>query len=317
MHRYDRPARSFALLIVLTVALATPGSALAHSGGPAIALDYRLRLSGDRLPGVHAEVVDGDKSLRLRVDSSTVLVVKGLLGEPFLRFAPSGVWASRRSPTTAATKLATMSRSGPAWVLLTAGHGLTWHDHRLTPPADLAAGASAPWALPLTVDGRAASLTGTFTRFPRPRAWPWIAVSLGVLGVLLGLRRRLARGPFPTLVAVVAAAATTVSITGFAAGDAISRGTEWAEAVAAGLIALAAVATLPAGRAARGWAAALAGISAAALSLGSLSVFWHGVVISTFSAGVTRLLTVLGLVGGVAATVLGGMLADIDEEPAG
>jgi len=116
---------------------------------------------------------------------------------------------------------------------------------------------------------------------------------------------------------VVAAAATTVSITGFAAGDAISRGTEWAEAVAAGLIALAAVATLPAGRAARGWAAALAGISAAALSLGSLSVFWHGVVISTFSAGVTRLLTVLGLVGGVAATVLGGMLADIDEEPAG
>jgi len=183
----------------------------------------------------------------------------------------------------------------------------------LTPPADLAAGASAPWSLPLTVDGRAAKLTGTLTRVPRPRAWPWVAVSLASLVSLVALRRRLAGGLVPTLLAAVAAGATAAAITGFAAGDAISRGTQWAEAVAASLIALAALATAPARRSVRGWGAALVGVSAVALSLGSLSVLWHGVVISSFSATATRALTAAGLVGGVAAAVLGGMLADADE----
>src|SRR5262249_21277626 len=151
-----------------------------------------------------------------------------------------------------AAKLATMTRTGPAWVRLTTAHELTWHDHRLTPPAGLAVGASAPWSLPLIVDGREATLTGTFTRGPRPRGGPGPAARVAALAVLAALRPRLARGPVPTLVAALAAAATAAAITGFAAGDAIGRWTLWAEAAAAALIALAAVATFAARRPVRG-----------------------------------------------------------------
>ena len=47
------------------------------------------------------------------------------------------------------------------------------------------------------------------------------------------------------------------------------------------------------------------GAVAAALTLGSLGVFWHGVVISSLSPALARLATAAAVVGGCAATVLG------------
>ena len=148
----------FAVLSIAVLAcLAAPGRAAAHSRAPTVALDYRLELSRAVLPGVHAEVVDGDRALRVRVDSPHRLLVLGLLGEPLSRFGPRGVWANRASPSAAANKLV---RRGTGWVRLTTGRSLLWHDHRLSPPARLRPGESAAWSLPLALDGRRTRVGG-------------------------------------------------------------------------------------------------------------------------------------------------------------
>ena len=91
--------RVAALSIVVLACLAAPSPAAAHSRAPTVALDYRLELS-TAPPGVHATVVDGDRALSLTVDVPHRLVVRGLLGEPVLRFGPDGVWVNRASPST-------------------------------------------------------------------------------------------------------------------------------------------------------------------------------------------------------------------------
>ncbi len=48
----------------------------------------------------------------------------------------------------------------------------------------------------------------------------------------------------------------------------------------------------------------IVGVVAAALGVGSLSVFWHGIVISSLPALFTRLATAVASLGGAAAVVL-------------
>ena len=91
--------RLAALFIVVFTCLVAAGPAAAHSRAPTVALDYRLAVAPSQLAGVHVDVVDGDRSLRVQVDPPHRLVVRGLLGEPALRFGPDGVWANRASPT--------------------------------------------------------------------------------------------------------------------------------------------------------------------------------------------------------------------------
>jgi hypothetical protein len=296
--------RFAALSIVVVTCLVAPGRAAAHSRSPTVALDYRLELSRAALPGVHAQVVDGDRSLRVRVDPPHRVLVLGLLGEPFLRFGPQGVWVNRASPSADADRLA---RRGTGWLQLTREPSLLWHDHRLTPPASLRAGASSPWSLPIALDGRRTELKGTFTRVARPPLWPWLAAGLVALAALGAFahaapRRRpeLAAG-----VAGVAAVAALAATTAFATGDAIARRAQWIEVGSAALLAvLAAAALLLGDRSLRTWAAMVVGVVAAALGLGSLSVFWHGVVISSLPASLARLATAVAFLGGAAAVVL-------------
>ena len=163
--------RFAALSIVVIACLAVASPAAAHSRAPTVALDYRVELDRLTLPGVHADVVDGDRALRVRVDAPHRLLVRGLLGEPLLRFASSGVWVNSASPTAAADRLATR---GSGWLRVTRTNAFLWHDHRLTPPPALRAGASAAWSLPVELDGRSTALRGTFTRVGAPPLWPWI-----------------------------------------------------------------------------------------------------------------------------------------------
>src|SRR4051794_274617 len=151
--------------MVVFACLVGSSPAGAHSRAPTVALDYRLEL-GTALPaGVHADVIDGDRALRLTVDPPHRVLVRGLLGEPVLRFAPDGVWANRASPTADADKLV---RRGSGWERLTAGHTLLWHDHRLAPPAAPRPGKSTRWALPPLVGSPPAKLEGTVTPVAPP-----------------------------------------------------------------------------------------------------------------------------------------------------
>src|SRR4029450_3881473 len=111
-------------------------------------------------------------------------LVLGLLGEPFLRFGPHGVWVNRASPSADADRLA---HRGTGWLQLTREPKLLWHDPRLHPPPSLRAGASSPWSLPIALDGRRTELTGTFTRVARPLLWPWLAAGLVALAALAGV----------------------------------------------------------------------------------------------------------------------------------
>jgi hypothetical protein len=296
--------RFAAAFVVVLACLVAPGTAAAHSRTPTVALDYRLQLS-PRLPaGVHALVIDGDRALRVSVDPGTTAVVRGLLGEGVLRFDANGVWVNAASPTAAADKLVPAHASG--WVRVSHGRTLTWHDHRLAPPP-LRPGAQAPWALELVVDGKPAQLTGTFTRVARPALWPWLAAAALVSVFVAELVRKLPRRrvEVATALAGLAAIGALVSSTGFATGDAIARRAQWLEVASAVVLALVAGAALVVGdRRLRIWAAMVVGVVAAALALGTLSVFLHGVVISSLSPLATRAVTALALVAGAAAAIV-------------
>jgi len=296
--------RFAALSIVVVACLVVASPAAAHSRAPTVALDYRVKIDRVTLPGVHADVVDGDRALRVRVDAPHRLLVRGLLGEPLLRFAPGGVWVNSASPTATADRLA---ERGSGWLRLTRANAFLWHDHRLTPPPGLRAGARANWSLPVELDGRSTALRGTFTRVGRPPLWPWIVAMLVAFGAVAALARALPerRPETAAAIAAIAAAGALTASAAFATGDTIAPRTQWIEAGSAGVLALfAAFALLRHDRSLRTWAAMVVGVVAVSLGMGSLSIFRHGVVISSLPASFTRLATAVALVGGVAAVVV-------------
>jgi hypothetical protein len=157
------------------------------------------------------------------------------------------------------------------------------------------------------LDGRRAKLTGEFTRVARPPLWPWLVAGLAAVAAIAALAHAMPRrrAGIAAGVAGVAAAGALAATAAFATGDAIARRAEWIEVGAAALLAMLAVAALLFGdRSLRTWAAMVVGVFAAALGLGSLSVFWHGVVISSLPASIARLATAVALLGGAAAIVL-------------
>jgi hypothetical protein len=284
-------AAAFAVLFL-------PQAASAHSAAPTIALDVRLHV--DSRPGVRAQVIDGNRRLRLVVDPHRSVSVRGLLGEPFIRFDRGGVSVNRSSPTTAADRI--VGGGGSGWTRVTSGHSFTWHDHRLAPPRGLAAGATAPFSLPIFLDGSPATIEGRFTAVARPPWWPWLAGAALALPViaLAAARAPRRRARLAWVAAVVAAAGALAATIGFATGVTFARASLWVEAaVAAGLLAVA-VAGL-ARRSWRTWTASLVGAAAVVICLRDLPVFWHGVVISSLSPALTRVAVFAAIAGGLAA----------------
>jgi hypothetical protein len=290
-----------ASLVVAIAALAGAGPASAHTRAPTVALDVHLRVTGAP-PGVHAEVLDGDRALRFRVDPPTRVVVRGLVGEPVLRFGPDGVWVNRASPTAEADKL---TSAGTGWKRLRSSPVFTWHDHRLAPPRGLVSRVA--WELPLTVDGRRAALHGEFLRVPRPASWPWLAGAVAAFAAVAAVWRYAPRRRRSTATGLAAAAAlaTLAASASFATGDSIGRVGKWLDVGAAAVLAVAALCALSMRSwSVRGWVTTLVGAVAAAISLGSLSIFWHGFVISSLPASLVRLATWSAVVCGLSAAVL-------------
>jgi hypothetical protein len=297
-----------------TAALALPGVAAAHGRGATIALDYRLRLdpAAASLRGVHLRVLDGDRALEARVDDGASLLVRGILREPLIRIGAAGVWVNASSPTATADGLVSQGRSG--WVQVGNGRSYVWHDHRLAPPPATKPGPVGRFAVPVVVDGRAASIGGTFTRVARPALWPWLAGAIALAAAIWALARwKPWRAGLTVGLGVAGGLAALVAVTTFAVRAAPTGGVAWLQLVS-GLVVAAALGGMLAylrGRR-RVHAAGVIGVIAAAVSVSALPVFWHGVVISALPATGARLASALALVCGIAAAALS-FLPDFDE----
>ena len=295
-----------AIAVAGAAALALPGGAAAHGRGATIALDYRLRLdpASTSLPGVHVRVLDGDRALEARVDEGVKLLVRGLVHEPLLRFGDDGVWVNAASPTAATDGL--VAKAGSGWVHLRDGRSLAWHDHRLAPPPASQPGVAGRFTIPVAVDGKAAAIGGTFVRVARPSVWPWVlgAVAIAV-GIWAAARRRPWRAGLTIGLGVAAGLAALAAVTTFAVRAAPSGGVAWLQLVSGVVVAAAFGGLLLYLRGIRRvHAAGVVGALAAAVSVSSLPVFWHGVVVSALPASGARLACALALVCGAAAAVL-------------
>jgi hypothetical protein len=190
--------------LALALGLSAAAPAEAHLKGGVPSTDFEARIAGFRpaVPGLHARALDGDQRLELRVAPDRVVVVLGLLGEPFLRFSRSGVEANLASPTATSMLVVAASDAvtgaGVHWRRVTGGHTFAWHEHRLRPLPIVRNHASearavASWSIPLLVDGRPATLTGSEWYASRPRAWPWLVTSALLIACAAYAARRLSR----------------------------------------------------------------------------------------------------------------------------
>jgi len=277
-----------------------------------VALDYRLRVTTSA-PGVHVRVLDGDRSLQLAVDGGRRVVVRGFLGEPVLRIGPAGVFVNAASPTAASDRI--VAKAGSGWKRLSRGSSIAWHDHRLAPPPVSRPGPAGSFSIPITVDGKTSAIVGTFWRVRRPAIWPWL---LGAAGLAAGAAAlaalRHAWRPYLTIaLGTTAGLGALLAVTTFAARDAPNGRVAWLQ-IGGGIvvgIALASVLVFMRGRR-RVHAAGVVGGVAAAASISSLSVFWHGVVISALPPTPARVACGVAFVGGATAAALS-FLPDFDE----
>jgi hypothetical protein len=295
-----------AAVVACSAALALPGEAVAHGGGAAIAIDYRLRLdpASTSLPGVHVRVLDGDRALEARVDEGVELLVRGILREPLIRIDDGGVWVNASSPTAAADRL--VDEQGSGWVRVREDRKLAWHDHRLAPPPVDEPGPAGRFTIPVAVDGKPAAIGGTFVRVARPSVWPWLLGAVVLAAVIWAAARRLRRrGALTIGLGVAAGVAALAAVTTFAVRAAPSGGVAWLQLASALAVAAALGGVLVYLRGTRRvHTAGVIGAIAAAVSISSLPVFWHGVVISALPATGARLACAVALVCGVAAAAL-------------
>jgi hypothetical protein len=290
--------------LLACVSLVVPASASAHARTATVALDYRLVLDASTkgLAGVSVAILDGDRDLRLRVHGTTV-VIRGDLGEPMLRLGPSGTWVNRASVTAAAERLTT---SGHGWVRVASGSSFAWHEHRLGPPPydGSRLGSVARFTIPATVDGKPVTIGGSFVRYARPPLWPWLlgAALLAAAAAVVVRRWPGLRCEVATALGAVAGLAALAGLAAFDAADAPNGRVAWVQIVLA--VALAAVVYVALVRlrgVRRAHLGGIIGVAAGAVSIGSLSVFQHGVVISLLPGTASRALCVVALAGGAAA----------------
>lgn len=203
---------------VVLVALGLSPAAAAHGGGGA-ARGYSSAVTSvtPASRDVHVAVLEGDDRLQLRVTGRHVVVVAGYEGEPYLRFAPDGVYRNENSPATYLNddrygRTALPDRADPdappAWKKVApSGRSFDWHDHRIHwmspvyPPAVEAAKDVRhhifDWTVTGTLDARPLVIAGTLDyaplpgqRFPRIMIVPLVVVILAGLGVAVRSRLR-------------------------------------------------------------------------------------------------------------------------------
>ena len=197
----SRSARARAAILVwvaLAVLALSPTAAQAHGASDPVASSYLARIASVP-PGLKATVVDGDLRMWLDVPSHESVYVLDYQGAPYLHLAGGHIWANEKSqmyyfnqspPINPPSWLRRTTR--PRWIPVGSGTSYEWHDGRLQALATvaLAPGASfvGSWRIPLVVNGRATSLSGTLAYRGAPSiVWFW-PIAVLMLCVLAGWR---------------------------------------------------------------------------------------------------------------------------------
>lgn len=209
-HRRRRTAIA-ATVVALVMLAATPAGAHGTSGPPAE--NFRTVLRGIQPPTARITIALGPdhEQIELRVSGPHHVTVLGYRGEPYLRVDAHGVFENRASPTVTLNRTripsATTTESphrDPRWHKISELPVATWHDHRshwmggaipaVVRRAPHQSHVITTWQIPIRVDGRRASITGTIQWSPPPNAWPWwILAGFLAVGLFVATRSGTAR----------------------------------------------------------------------------------------------------------------------------
>jgi len=187
----------------LVACLVAPG-AQAHFA--TAKLGYRSTIEGlqPRVPGVRAKVLYGDDQVWLDNRSGETVVIDGYGGEPYLRFAPKGIFVNINSPAgylnqdrygKSTVPKSASSKAAPNWKKLAGGDVWAWHDHRIhymspTFPPVISAAPDRPhhvfdWKVPATANGKRFFISGSLDYSPPPKkddSFPFgLVIGLAVL----------------------------------------------------------------------------------------------------------------------------------------
>jgi hypothetical protein len=312
-HASVRRRLAFACGVAGAVSLVAPAVAGAHLRAGTVAVDYRATLASRRRPAFSARVYQSDRALSLSVAHGHSVVVRGYLGEPFLRLDDAGLAVNAASPTSFGTGLLATGALVPgkkvAWRLQPGRRSVVWHDTRVQglPPGVM----RDSWSVPILVDGRPDRLEGELVRVAAPTIWPWGLAALVPAGalVLLYARRRRALPIAAVVFALSACSAAAVTALGFALDTYASPGT-WIAGLDELVFVAVGVGVLRWGPpSARAPASIGLGALGAAVGISKGAVFFHPVVLSVVPGGLARLFAAAAIGAGVAAAVAGGMSA--------
>ena len=307
---------SVALAACAAAAAIRPASAGAHVSSGRISTSFEARVDEIRppVPGVTATVLDGDLKLRIDAAPPHVVTVLGVIHESFIRIGPGGVFVSSGSPTAESAGLVTQQQMRAArWIRVSGGHSFAWHESRLR-PVPFVSGAGrrvAGWSIPLLVDGRPVTISGSewYAAQPRRLLWALPAVAaVMVAAIVLATRRE----QLIWLVAVVGLMIALVTwMTGWI-GVLLDQRLSTGPLVVSVLYAIsvvlvvAAAVTAPRRAPERLVAMGVVGVLVATFTLPALGVFQRGFVLSALPATAARACVTLALGCGLGVALLAG-----------
>jgi hypothetical protein len=171
-------------------------------------LGYRSTIEGLEPPvrGVRVKVLYGDDQVWMENHSGKTVVIEGYDDEPYLRFAPKGIFVNINSPAgylnqdrygKSTVPKAASAKAAPNWKKLAGGDVWAWHDHRIhfmspTFPPVISAAPDKPhhvfdWKVPATANGKRFFIAGSLDYKPPPKESQSFPVELVIaLAVLIG-----------------------------------------------------------------------------------------------------------------------------------
>jgi hypothetical protein len=193
------------LAAALLAAVLLPPGAEAHYGTGKKGYRSRILAVKPHEAGLVLKILYGDDQIWLDNKTRKTIVIRGYSGEPYLRFAPAGIFVNGNSPAVylnqdryarSSVPKSARAKAKPNWQKLAGGKVWAWHDHRIhymsrsLPPAIQEAPRKPHhvfnWKVPATENGKRFFITGSLDYRPPPKKSFPVALAI-VLATLIGV----------------------------------------------------------------------------------------------------------------------------------